>query len=621
MKLGTLTLVMLCCSLGATSAGAATQADVFNPYCVSRVDITASPTALANLHTDPKGAYQPATMIVNVCGSELLPEKAITFRLKGSGSFETLDGKASFKIKMSSANRIDGLKSLTLNNMVQDESAIHESLAYKAFRAVGVAAPRAGYAIVSINGADYGLHSNIESVDDRFLNAKFGTWQHLYEGPTWVDYPAASDRDIVPAAVPRYELQEGSASSTADLTDLANLSTVASEPDWWAAFQQKFDVTNFMRFMATELYIGEWDGYANDVNNFFLHSSTTGVFDFLPWGKDQSFTTDLSLDPTSAVGIVFDRCLHTLPCRTAFRAARNDVAETIIGLDLVEEAHHLEHFIASAVAVDSRRHQTVLRQCQAVNDTIGFLIDREALWRTTYRVPASGITSAQTSTRMQCNASGPITPWPYTPDPTGPTGPTGPTEPVEPPVEQVETPPDAVADTPAGVLINAGAKFTKSRRVSLALSWPTNASKVEVSNDPAFAVSRNYGRTDTISWMLAGAPASSRSRAVFVRFDDALTAADTIAIDDDAPVIKSLKVRPSLASAKDSRYLLSVVARDSGSGAESVQIQTSRNRKPSKRPYSSGNPLSFATSSSEIRVRVIDRAGNASGWKTASLPG
>jgi hypothetical protein len=42
--------------------------------------------------------------------------------------------------------RFDGLRRLTLNNMVQDRSMIREHVAYQAYAWLGVPAPRHGYA-------------------------------------------------------------------------------------------------------------------------------------------------------------------------------------------------------------------------------------------------------------------------------------------------------------------------------------------------------------------------------------------------------------------------------------------------------------------------------------------
>ena len=110
---------------------------------------------------------------------------AIGARLKGSASFRPLSGKAAFKLKFAHSvkgQRFLGLKTLTLNNMVQDPSMVHEVLAYEAFRAVGIPAPRTGYAYLRVNGADYGVYLNVETPDNVFLPRWFASTGHLYEG-------------------------------------------------------------------------------------------------------------------------------------------------------------------------------------------------------------------------------------------------------------------------------------------------------------------------------------------------------------------------------------------------------------------------------------------------------
>jgi hypothetical protein len=71
--------------------------------------------------------------------------------LKGHGTFRPLGKKSAFKLKFAKKDRFFWLKKLTLNNMVQDASMIHETLGYEVLRAVGVPAPRTGFAYVRVN--------------------------------------------------------------------------------------------------------------------------------------------------------------------------------------------------------------------------------------------------------------------------------------------------------------------------------------------------------------------------------------------------------------------------------------------------------------------------------------
>jgi len=92
-------------------------------------------------------------------GTSRLPPPS-RVRLKGSGSFRTLDEKAAFLLNFDhpvDGQLLDGLEKLALNNMVHATSMEREVLGYELFRAGGVPAPRAAHAVVTVNGAPYGF--------------------------------------------------------------------------------------------------------------------------------------------------------------------------------------------------------------------------------------------------------------------------------------------------------------------------------------------------------------------------------------------------------------------------------------------------------------------------------
>ena len=77
-------------------------------------------------------------------------------RLKGRiGSFRPLDRKSGFKLNFDfglNGGRFLGIEKLAVNNMVQDPSMQREVLGYRLFREGGAPAPRAGHAVVTVNG-------------------------------------------------------------------------------------------------------------------------------------------------------------------------------------------------------------------------------------------------------------------------------------------------------------------------------------------------------------------------------------------------------------------------------------------------------------------------------------
>src|SRR5438309_1802919 len=95
----------------------------------------------------------PATMTFNDAGRE--QSFAVTVHVKGQrGSARPLDDKPAFKIKLRTGQRWLGLERLTLNNMVQDATMLHEAIAYQVYADAGVAVPRTGYVRLKVDGRD-----------------------------------------------------------------------------------------------------------------------------------------------------------------------------------------------------------------------------------------------------------------------------------------------------------------------------------------------------------------------------------------------------------------------------------------------------------------------------------
>ncbi|MFI5026601.1 MAG: CotH kinase family protein, partial [Solirubrobacterales bacterium] len=269
---GALSALSLCAALclgSSVKAAAEPVSDeaeaIYGPARVAVIDLTLSPTAIAELEENPSEYVRGRFVMVTTDGTpgreerRFEPAGDVGIRLKGKfGSFRPLTGKAGFKIKLNeyAKQRVLGLKKLTLNNMVQDPSMIHESLAYTVLRAAGIPAPRTGYAYVRVNGEDFGVYLDVEVLDDVGLERWFGEFddpQHLYEG----EYGT----DVTPGGAAAFSVDEGDDEVRADLEAL-----IAAVADGGSPFSQRVDgladLGEMTRMWAGEKYIGHWDGYA-----------------------------------------------------------------------------------------------------------------------------------------------------------------------------------------------------------------------------------------------------------------------------------------------------------------------------------------------------------------------
>jgi CotH kinase protein len=366
---------------------------LYDPGKIVAIDLTLSPAAEAELESEPDEYVEGGIAISTtdgVPGGEehlIASRNPVGIRLKGSakGSFRPLSGKAAFKIKFKQfpgGSKFDGLKKLTLNNMVEDFSLIHETLAYTAYRGVGLAASRTGYAFVRVNGEPFGLYLDIEDMDDVALERWFGKFeeppQHLYEGESGAD--VVPGVDALPAGEGGFEVDEGDPSNLDDLKALVAAVNSTEGQGWSAAVAPVADLAELTRIWAVEKYIGHWDGYAGQAgkfqpNNYFLYSDPTGVFQMLPWGADETFERRLAFD--GPAGLMFDKCLADPACEALYRKELKGVRGTIEGLGLPGLAAGTAAFIEPWWEADPRLEQPD-QVAEAGEDAEAFLAARGA---------------------------------------------------------------------------------------------------------------------------------------------------------------------------------------------------------------------------------------------------
>ena len=348
--LAVLGVMVACCLLGATAAAAAEDpaASMYEPGNVGVVYLTLSPTEQSKLEAEPDEYVEGTFSFAETDGTPTGVGPATTpitvgIRLKGQlGSKRTLAQKAAFKLKLNwvKGQKFRGLKKMTLNNMVQDPSEIHETLTYRLFRDAGVAAPRTGFAYVYLNGIDYGMHLNIETLDDVALEERFGPFDHLYEGGYGSDVetgPADTPEEVT-AAAKGFEVDEG---DEEDISDLEGLIAKVNDPaggDFSQRIESIVELREMTRMWAVEKYVGHWDGYAGQEggywpNNYYLFSDSQGRFQMLPWGTDQTWGS--RLDFTGDAGILFDKCLADPSCEQMYANSLRGLPKTVedAGLD------------------------------------------------------------------------------------------------------------------------------------------------------------------------------------------------------------------------------------------------------------------------------------------------
>ena len=341
--------------------------DLFANQSVSRITISITAKSASKLASAPKDSVPARFAISNPSGSLQYQNLPIDFHLKGTSTLRQNPSLVSNRPSLRVKFKLDGalklpflgsMKSLTLNSMTQDASKLHEYTAYQLYNAMGVPAPRVGYARVTLKignqTLEKGLFAIIEPYDDVFLQRHFQTrTQHLYEPCNhWTDVnrPGASKggENCVNTV---FEVKEGW-KKTPNKLDLRALGAIQkfSGAAWWEAMDRYTDRSELIRMWAVENFISAWDSYSGAIiNNYYLRSDSMGVFSMLPTGADESFAYNFKMDAsaigypliydnfkiqTKGRGTMFTKCLNYKPCRNEYLDALKATKKMAKTMDL-----------------------------------------------------------------------------------------------------------------------------------------------------------------------------------------------------------------------------------------------------------------------------------------------
>jgi hypothetical protein len=325
---------------------------LFSNSGIAGIDIQLPTESVAGLQAYP-ATYVHGAVQVTLADGTTLQLADIGVRLKGRwGSARALDQKSSFLLKSNEfvqGQRLFGLNKLAVNNLVQDASMLHEQLAYQLFRAMGVPAPRTGFARVTVNGELKGLYATIEVVDNAtFLDHWFPNSDgQLYEG----SYGSDLEQDLIGS----FDRDRGDDLAFSDLVELTSALDQMTDPETFVTdVEDWINLDAYVRFAATELFLSHWDGYAATRNNYFVYRPVGEQWYWLPWGTDQTFG-DTYASVWNGGGRLQQMCEASLGCRQKLASAYGQLIGLVAQLNLIGQVDDLEELISDTVAEDTAK--------------------------------------------------------------------------------------------------------------------------------------------------------------------------------------------------------------------------------------------------------------------------
>lgn len=253
------------------------------------------------LLTRPDSIYRPCTLIF-----EGTTWWHAGVRLKGQSSllFPWMMGimKFPFRFDMDEFEneypeirnqRFYGFKELSLANASMDNSVLREKVASDIFLEAGVPAPQTAFYRVYVDHGEgpiyFGLYTMVEVPREPMLESQFGDaggnlYKAVYgEGATWSVYDPTS-------------FEKKTNEDEDDWSDLEALFTALHAPRgnpaaWRSGLEAVFDVDGFLRWLAVNTVIQNWDTYGNMPQNYFLYSDPSdGLLHWIPWDNNMALS-------------------------------------------------------------------------------------------------------------------------------------------------------------------------------------------------------------------------------------------------------------------------------------------------------------------------------------------
>jgi len=187
-----------------------------------------------------------------------------------------------------------GFKELSFTNNINDLTFMREKLAGDLFREGGVKAAHSAFYEVYIDkgeGPEYfGLYSTIEIIEDNMLKEQFGSDKGNCYKP---DMPGGS---LAKDVFDKKSMVKKTNKKKADWNDVEQLYTLLhsdlrqTQPEQWQLqLEEIFDVPVFLKWLAINTVIENWDTYGSMPHNYYLYNNPgTGKLTWIPWDNNEA---------------------------------------------------------------------------------------------------------------------------------------------------------------------------------------------------------------------------------------------------------------------------------------------------------------------------------------------
>jgi len=224
----------------------------------------------------------------------------VGFRLKGNSTLRNSwrNGiyKLPFRLNMDryedeypqiNNQRFYGFKELSMSPGANDNSLIREKVGSDIFRAAGMPCAETAFYKVYIDfgsGLKYcGVYTMVEVVDDTMIENQFG------EDDGNIYKPESTFQSFVMSQFEKKNNEVENDYSDVQVTiDALNSSLRGTDPSLWRANLEKtFNANHFMKWLAINTTMLNWDTYGRMAHNYYLYQAPGKGLTWIPWDNNE----------------------------------------------------------------------------------------------------------------------------------------------------------------------------------------------------------------------------------------------------------------------------------------------------------------------------------------------
>jgi spore coat protein CotH len=253
---------------------------LFDAQVLQRVDLLVHSADWAKLKENfRENDYYPADLTWNG-----LTVRNAGIRSRGTGSRSGVKPGLRVDFNRYADQEFLGLKSLVLDNLTQDASGIHETVAFALYNRLGIPAPREAHARLYVNNEYAGLYVVVESVDKDLLARVFGEidgniqndgylYEYNWEAEWHFEHLGDDLRPYKDRFDPKTHESAGDEQLYRPIEQLVRLIDETRQDRLPEVIGHRFDLPGFIRYVAAQNFVAETDGIlgAWGVNNFYLY--------------------------------------------------------------------------------------------------------------------------------------------------------------------------------------------------------------------------------------------------------------------------------------------------------------------------------------------------------------